>query len=235
MPFLESSGHCPHCGNAATFTSDHEWLRDNFLCSVCKSIPRERALMLVLDSWFPNWRDLKIHQAAPGKRSERSRINECKSYVTSRLFDNVKLGTVVNGHRCEDLERLTFASESIDIHITQDVMEHVMDPASAFREIARTLKPGGAHVFTVPLVRRANPTRQRAAIEGGKVVHLMPAEYHRNPTSEEGSLVATDWGFDIAERIFKASGLFTHMVCIDDLRYGIRAELNEVLVTVKPR
>ncbi|MFN0160436.1 MAG: hypothetical protein ACKVQQ_04350, partial [Burkholderiales bacterium] len=49
-----------------------------------------------------------------------------------------------------------------------------------------------------------------------------------------GSLVTVDWGFDICEHIFRACGLFTHVVQIDDLSRGIRAEYIEVLVTVKP-
>jgi hypothetical protein len=36
-----------------------------------------------------------------------------------------------------------------------------------------------------------------------------------------------DWGYDICEFIFKASGLYTTIVCIDDISRGIRAELIE--------
>ena len=50
---------------------------------------------------------------------------------------------MVQGVRCENLEELTFPDESIDLHISQDVMEHVFQPKRAFAEIARTLRPGG--------------------------------------------------------------------------------------------
>ena len=65
----------------------------------------------------------------------------------------------MNGIRFENLEHLSFDNETLDLHITQDVFEHLFDPAAAFREIARTLRPGGAHVFTTPLVqkKRADP------------------------------------------------------------------------------
>jgi len=43
--------------------------------------------------------------------------------------------------------------ESFDLVITLDVFEHVLRPAKAFAEIARTLKPGGAHIYTVPYYR----------------------------------------------------------------------------------
>ena len=37
-------------------------------------------------------------------------------------------------------------------------MEHIFDPSKAFSEIARTLKTGGAHIFTVPLINKNKPT-----------------------------------------------------------------------------
>ena len=48
------------------------------------------------------------------------------------------------------------------------------------------------------------------------------------------SLVTIDWGFDICRHIFEASGLYTHLVHLNDLSKGVRAEYVEVLVTVKP-
>ncbi len=142
---------------------------------------------------------------------------------------------MVGKFRCENLEALTFADESIDLHITQDVLEHVLHPSKAFSEIARTLRPGGAHLFTVPIVNKYKQSKLRArAKEDGHIFHLEPPVYHGNPISDEGSLVTVDWGFDICRHIFESCGLFTHLVSIDDLSKGIRAEYIEVLITVKP-
>ena len=67
------------------------------------------------------------------------------------------------------------------------------------------------------------------------IEHLIdPPEYHGNPISAEGSLVTVHWGFDITKYIFDACGLFTEMVYIDALDYGIRAEFIEVLISRKP-
>jgi hypothetical protein len=109
------------------------------------------------------------------------------------------------------------------------------DPAAASREIARTLRPGGAHVFTIPLVRKNEPTRFCASLApDGTVVHLVePPEYHGNPISSEGSLVTVNWGYDITNFIFETSGLFTEIVFLDILECGIRTEYIEVLITRK--
>jgi SAM-dependent methyltransferase len=233
---LESRGVCPICERTVTFTARDAWLRDHYKCGGCRSIPRERALMLVVQQQFPNWRELKIHESSPGNRGASKRFaTECPGYVPTQFFSGQPPGSVVNGVRCENLERLTFADESVDLHITQDVFEHVLRPAQAFAEVARTLKPGGAHIFTVPIVNKDAPTRARIALsDAGEVAHLEPPEYHGNPIDAKGALVTFDWGYDIREFITKACGLDTQIIRLDDISKGIRAEYIEVLVTKKP-
>lgn len=191
--------------------------------------------MLVIEMYFPTWRDSIIHESSPVDRGASKLISqECSRYLPSQYFPDQKPGSIVGKFRCENLEALTFPNESIDLHITQDVMEHVFHPSKVFEEIARTLKPGGAHIFTVPMVNKHSPKKIRARLDNdGLISHLEPPVYHGNPISDQGSLVTVDWGFDICQHIFESCGLFTHLVYIDDLSKGIRAEYIEVLVTVK--
>jgi hypothetical protein len=234
---LESRGLCPICERSAKFVARNAWLRDHFKCTRCGSIPRERALMWVLQQRFPEWREMTIHESSPGRRGVSKRLAaECPRFVPTHFFPNQPLGSIVDGYRCETLERLTFEDDSIDLHVTQDVLEHVLRPKKAIVEIARTLRPGGAHLFTVPLVNKEAPTRMRVEVkETGEVVHLEPAEYHGNPIDAKGSLVTVDWGYDIREIIAATCGLETEIIRIDDLSKGIRAEYVEVLVTKKGR
>lgn len=237
MSILDNEGHCTTCPGPTRFVAEQEWLRVHYRCTKCGSVPRERALMHVIEQYFPNWRDLVIHESSPAPRGASVRLRrECRNYVGSQYFPGEPSGSVVRGMRCENLEALSFASESVDLHITQDVMEHVFDPAQVFRELARTLKAGGAHVFTVPIViRRGGPSQRRACLRpDGTTEHLSPPKYHGNPISADGSLVTMDWGFDICRTIHDSCGLFTMLIQIDDLSRGIRAELNDVLVTSKP-
>lgn len=67
----------------------------------------------------------------------------------------------------------------------------------------------------------------------GKIKYLDSPQYHGNPIDANGSLVTFDWGYDFCQRIFDASGLFTHVFQIDNLRNGIGAEYIDVLVTIK--
>lgn len=233
---FENKGHCPTCDSDVTFIAYSSWLRDHYVCANCGSIPRERALMYVIENFCPAWRELTIHESSPATRGASARLSSfCKDYIASQFFPATPLGSTVNGVRCENLEQMTFADESIDLHVTQDVMEHVYHPSKVWKEVARTLKPGGAHIFTVPIVNKTKLSNLRARLDAdGQPVHVLPPVYHGNPISDKGSLVTVDWGFDICKHIFDSSGLFTYVFYMDDLNKGIRAEYIEVLITQKP-
>jgi len=219
LPVLKSSGYCVTCDREADFISKHTWLRDHFVCTNCGSLPRERALMLTIERIFPNWRNLTIHESSPVNRGASVRLaRECHNYIPSHYYKDQKQGIFVGKFLCQSLEELIFPDESIDLHITQDVLEHVFHPIKAFKELARTLKPGGAHIFTVPIVNKFKPSKLRAEKKpDGEILHHDSPVYHGNPLSNDGSLVTVDWGFDICEHIFKSTGLYTQIIHIDDL------------------
>lgn len=237
MTVFEHQGFCPICDRNVLFRAEHDWFRDHLLCTHCGSIPRERALMQVLLNYFPNFRELKIHESSPGGRGVSVLLKEaCKNYSSSFWFPEIAEGQIDprTKARCENLESLTFRDSSFDLFITQDVFEHVFDPQAAFREVSRVLKPGGAHVFTVPLVNQTRPSRRRASIgSDGKISHHLDAQYHGNPIDPKGSLVTIDWGFDLATYIQFLTGMPTIICKIDNIDFGIRAELIEVIVSFK--
>ena len=108
-----------------------------------------------------------------------------------------------------------------------------MNPARAFSEIARTLKPEGAHVFTVPWYA-PKPTFIRAAEIGGSIEYFAEKDYHGNPIDEDGALVVTEWGMSLPEFIFKHSGLITTVFVTRDRHMGLAGEFIEVFVSRKP-
>jgi SAM-dependent methyltransferase len=50
-------------------------------------------------------------------------------------------------------DRLPFADDTFDVVMSYLVLEHLPEPARAYREIARVLKPGGCFCFKTPAVR----------------------------------------------------------------------------------
>jgi SAM-dependent methyltransferase len=101
-----------------------------------------------------------------------------RTVLTSEYRADVEPGSVVDGILYQDVQRLTFADNSLDLITSNGVFEHVPDDIQAFRECYRTLAPGGALIFTVPL-HLIPVTRQLAAVTPAGIVHLMyPPEYH---------------------------------------------------------
>jgi SAM-dependent methyltransferase len=69
----------------------------------------------------------------------------------------------------EDVQALSWPDAAYDLVLTSETLEHVPDLPRALREIRRVLRPGGRHVFTVPLDPRRPVTRSRAGL---------PAQHH---------------------------------------------------------
>lgn len=229
------SGYCPICQSAVEFSAKHDWYRDHLLCSGCASIPRERALALVLERRFPDWRNMSIHESSPGNRGISPKLKrECAHYVESQFFRDEPLGKTIHGFRNENLEVQTFAEGTFDLVVTQDVLEHVNEPEEVLSEIARTLKPSGAFIFTVPTYKGQTESQRRARYgDNGSVEHLAEPEYHGNPISDAGSLVTFRYGYDLAELIAKWSEMDVEVIHFHDHRHGIIGEFTEVYVAVK--
>jgi SAM-dependent methyltransferase len=189
-------------------------------------------MLAVLDQCFPAWPSLIIHESSPGGPASAAIAQRCARYSSSFLLDGVPEGAESNGRTCQNLERLTFPDERFDLFLTQDVMEHVMNPAAAFAEIARVLKPGGAHVFTVPYwPSRSTKVRARQGADG--IEYLHEAQYHGNPVDPHGSLVATEWGKELPDVILDATGLRTDIHDEDNPTLGLRGTFKDVFLTIK--
>lgn len=94
-----------------------------------------------------------------------------------------------------DMMQMALPSESFDIIIHSDTLEHVPDPIQGLTECLRLLRPGGKCFFTVPvLVGRA--TRSRAGL---------PDSYHGTPgTNSCDYKVHTEFGHDCWRKAFEA-------------------------------
>ena len=237
---LSIDGFCPICERPARFSANHSWLRGSLFCQSCPngSVPRERALALILNELRPAWRSARIHESSPGNRGISVKLKECcANYVGSHFFPDSPFGSLVKGWRNENIESQTFADKSFDIVITQDVLEHVFHPAKVFAEVHRTLDDDGLFLSTFPIQRSLiNAVTLRAEItEGGTITHHMPPEFHGNPISGDGSLVTVDYGYDIHETIALWADFDVRIYRFSDKKHGILGRYTEVIACQKRR
>ena len=108
-----------------------------------------------------------------------------------------EFGGMMPGVASEDLMALSYETDSLDLVITSESLEHIPDVTAVLREILRVLRPGGFHVFTVPLVWDRARSRTRASLRDGKIVHHLPPSYHgRTGIKADDMLVFHEFGRD---------------------------------------
>jgi SAM-dependent methyltransferase len=227
---FENEGYCHCCRSNTLFRAYGSWLRDTYLCTRCHSIPRQRALQLVLDTVFPSWEERELHESSP---SNDFLSRHASRYSSSHYFPDIPGGQMVEGCRCENLEAMTFADATFDLLVTQDVFEHLFDPRKAATEITRVLRPGGAHVFTAPKHRGLKRSYQRARLNGSEVEHLHEPCYHANPVGDGKALVTWDYGDDFEYLLAQWSGCPVVTYVTRDRQLGLGGEYLEVFVVRK--
>jgi 2-polyprenyl-3-methyl-5-hydroxy-6-metoxy-1,4-benzoquinol methylase/glycosyltransferase involved in cell wall biosynthesis len=142
--------------------------KESCFCSYCGSSLRMRRLAAVLMQTFAEIGGISCKSFVELVRNEEFRrlkiaeISACgtlHSYLKqhpnlyySEWLPGVKPGTTHEGTRCEDWQGLTYPDDTFDIILSSETLEHVLDPDKAWHEIYRTLKGGGFHVFTLPVV-----------------------------------------------------------------------------------
>lgn len=238
--FLEIDGYCPICEAPARFVSKDPWLRGALMCQTCPngSVPRERALALMLNRLRPSWRGLSIHECSPADRGISAKMSaEAPGYVGSHYRAGEDPGVMIGGFRNEDIERTTFEDNTFDVVISLDVFEHIWNPGAAIADIYRTLRPGGLYLSTFPIRNYQVESHEQRAKRGedGMIVHVRPEEIHGNPIDGSGSLVTWDYGYDVHKALAWWAPFDVEIVRFADRRHGILGEYLDVTVCRRPR
>jgi hypothetical protein len=214
-------GFCHVCGERSAFYGyeplDFACKRNSFICQSCGASARNRHVAkCVLQSLptVPPTASLRAFAdvfagrvwAACTTGAIAAAFAKSQTFVGTEYLEGVSSGDVRDGVRCEDLQASSFADESFDLVITEDVLEHVADPARAFAEIRRVLRPGGWHIGTVPVNWARATTVARAVLRDGVVHHLMEPEFHGDALRPEGVLAFTEFGDDIVDAWFARIG-----------------------------
>ena len=196
---------CNVCRRSTIFLCDdatQRWIRK---CIWCRSTPKYRAIVSVIEQHLgmplstylqDGSRELyELTSTSPIHKCHYHRPNYvCSAYFFDKPFKKELAPRIWN----EDIRDTHFQSESFDVIVSSETMEHVRRPWDGFKEIHRILKPGGIHFFTIPY-RTDYVTRARIDTSGAADVDLMPRVYHQDPYRREDSLVYTDFGSDLAE------------------------------------
>lgn len=219
---LEGEKKCYVCGNTDGFTVEPGVSLREASCPACGASRRNSDLAKVivwtytgdsrlsLEDALPLLRDLTVFEAQ-GEGPIHVRLKELPHYTASEFFDAIPPGECDTlGIRSEDLQRLTFADNTFDLVVTQDVFEHIREPDSAFREIWRVLKPGGYHIFTVPY-HEGKKTLRRVEVRNGEDIPIHPSIHYCDPLRGDGALVYTDFGEDIGA-IIDSIGFHTDII-----------------------
>ena len=235
---LQIEGYCPICEKNTLFTARDQWYRGSLSCPTCEngSVPRERAVALILNEQFPNWRDLVIHECSPAIRGISAKMKrEAKNITQTHFYPDLERGSTERNYRNEDLQRLTFSDNQFDLFISLDVMEHIPDPATAFREIHRTLKPGGYMLCTWPVRKdQVEAMEPRVTFNGdGTLTHHKPPEYHGNPINGDGALVTVDYGYEVHKKLTHWASFDVRVHRFADRTHGILGEYTEVFLARK--
>jgi SAM-dependent methyltransferase len=192
----------------------------NYRCQNCRSMQRQRDIAQLVVDEFGCGVALSLAQLANEGYLDSAavyevgmvgpfgpRLKRLKGYTRSYLWDDVELGAVKDGVRCEDLRQLTFPDKSFDLVISAEVLEHVFDIDLVLQEIRRVLKPNGVHVFSIPnrYPFPATTTLRARLSERGEVEHLLEPAYH---VAGDGSrsLVVSEFGADLCD-MHAAAGL----------------------------
>ncbi|MEB8430923.1 methyltransferase domain-containing protein [Cocleimonas sp. KMM 6892] len=205
---------CSVCGFYGEFHKNNRSFREGYQCPECNSSLRYRgqAASILKIYGKPDqetitdlskddvFSQLTIYE--PGVTGPfRKLFSDYKGYKNSFYWDDVEFGEYKDGIQCQSLENLTFEDNEIDLIISSDIMEHVRLPWIAFEDIYRVLKPGGYHVFSIPVhLPMRNKTSYRVDTSGAEDINIEEPHYHGNGVGGK-SLVYTDFGADIEQHL----------------------------------
>jgi O-antigen biosynthesis protein len=211
-------GFCIPCDKKVSFLVDMQsggqrnangWTpnwRERMECPCCRMNNRQRLIASLVKQLLSGKKDQSIYfmeQVTPIYHWVAAKYKAHHLIGSEYLGHEYEGGSTIKGIRHENIEDLSFSDLQLDLIVSNDVFEHVPHPMQAFAECARVLKPGGVMLATIPFNSDLDVSVVRARIHSGAVAHILPPQFHGNPVSADGSLVFTDFGWDILENMKK--------------------------------
>jgi glycosyltransferase involved in cell wall biosynthesis len=209
-------GYCVPCNRKVSFLVDMDsggqrqengWLpnwRERLECPLCRMNNRQRLIATLIKQELGRGYEKHVYfmeQVTPIYNWAAATFKNHSIVGSEYLGHEYEGGAIIKGIRHEDVENLSFSDAALDLIVSNDVFEHVPNPARAFEECARVLKVGGVMLATIPFHSDSDSSITRAKIVNGQLEHALPLSYHGNPVSADGSLVFTDFGWDVLKEM----------------------------------
>jgi SAM-dependent methyltransferase len=102
----------------------------------------------------------------------------------------------------QDIQELSYPDASFDLLLTSETLEHIPEFRRALAETRRVLRPGGRHLFTIPLDPQLERTRSRKGMT--PVYHGRGGGPFALVTRRNDMLVYTDFGQDVPDLLREA-------------------------------
>lgn len=218
VTYYDYPGYCDICDEDTTFIIDSVWTThtEGVACSKCLQNSRYRHVYKEIKDYYkPGMKVYISEQITPFFSHVKKLIPD----IIGSEFIPFGVDTQP-GIRHEDAENLTFSDKSLDIYISNDVLEHVFDYKRAFSEASRVLKDNGVFIFHIPFYYNEITKLRAQREENGAITFLDEPIYHGNPLAAEGSLWVNDFGWDIFDAL-KASGFAEAYATLrNDVRRG---------------
>ncbi len=191
---------------------------ETIICPECRLSNQQRALAFAISQIEKHYRDKRMDIYLMERNSPFyqwiSNSNMAANITGSECFgDELDSGKLVKAIRHKNAEQLSFANNTFDLVISNNTLEHVLNPQSALFELYRVLKPQGQLLITVPFYLDKEKTECRAELINGKLNHIMSPVYRHNHFSGKKSLVLYDFGWDFFHEI-KSAGFSKVELCL---------------------
>ena len=171
-------------------------------CLKCRASAITMSLVTVLRRIVPDLETKEVYELSSRGALYNYLVRNSKKLTFSEFFETVPSGSFLHGIQCQDVQNLTYDSESFDICTSTEVFEHVPDDLKGFSEIRRVLKPLGVFIFTVPLSNQFETIERAMLSPTGEIQHLLSPEYHLDPIRGHTPVLSfRNYGQDIVNRL----------------------------------
>jgi hypothetical protein len=212
-------GFCVPCDKEVSLLVDMQsggqrqgnvWLpnwRERLECPLCRMNNRQRLVSTLIKQELDLQKNKQVYfmeQVTPIYNWASATFKYHNIFGSEYLGHEYEGGAIIKGIHHEDVENLSFPDGNLDLIVSNDVFEHVPNPKKAFAECARVLKVGGVMFATIPFHQSSDVSIVRAELSSNGLKNLLSPVFHGNPISSEGSLVFTDFGWDLIQWLLEA-------------------------------